>query len=266
MSEELSVLIVEDDPDECRAFIDYTASADDIHLIGTTNSSTEAIQYVLDYLPDAVILDLELHRGSGSGIVFLKDLRELSLSIFPYILVTTNNASDLTHGQVRSMGADFIMAKYQQDYSAKSVIEFLRIMKTTIRKTDYLQKSAKHPSTLAFSFQNTKGIVNRISRELDFVGISPKAVGRKYLLDAIQLVMSDHPTYICSKIAQIYRKSDGSVERAMQNAINRAWRTSCIDDLERYYTARINPAKGVPTLTEFIYYYAEKIKRDHPVQ
>ena len=46
----------------------------------------------------------------------------------------------------------------------------------------------------------------------------------------------------------------------MQNAIARAWRTTPIEDLLRYYTARISSEKGVPTITEFIYYYAAKLK------
>lgn len=47
----------------------------------------------------------------------------------------------------------------------------------------------------------------------------------------------------------------------MQTAINYAWRISSIDDLMTHYTARINHQTGVPTPTEFIYYYADKIKK-----
>jgi hypothetical protein len=46
----------------------------------------------------------------------------------------------------------------------------------------------------------------------------------------------------------------------MQNAIAKAWRTTHIDELEHYYTARIHSSKGIPTAMEFIFYYAEKIK------
>ena len=49
----------------------------------------------------------------------------------------------------------------------------------------------------------------------------------------------------------------------MQNAINRAWKTTDIDDLLRYYEARINSERGVPTSTEFIYYYANKIRAEY---
>lgn len=45
------------------------------------------------------------------------------------------------------------------------------------------------------------------------------------------------------------------------NAILYAWRISAIEDLTTYYTAKINYETGVPTPTEFIYYYANKIKK-----
>ena len=48
----------------------------------------------------------------------------------------------------------------------------------------------------------------------------------------------------------------------MQNAINYAWGHTPIDDLMLYFTAKIASDKGVPTVTEFVYYYANKIKSD----
>ena len=48
----------------------------------------------------------------------------------------------------------------------------------------------------------------------------------------------------------------------MQNAILHAWRITPIDDLSTYYTARINYETGVPTPTELIYYYADKIRKE----
>ena len=63
-------------------------------------------------------------------------------------------------------------------------------------------------------------------------------------------------------MAKNYKKSDASVERAMQNAINRAWRVSDIEELLTHYTAKIHSEKGVPTTLEFVYYYANKVKMD----
>ena len=188
----LRVLLVEDDATSCMEINDYISRLDDVTLVASTNNASTAIEYMEKFLPDAVILDLELHQGGGDGLFFLAQLQQLELSKHPYILVTTNNSSNITYESARQLGADFILAKYQENYSAQYVVEFLRIMK--------------------------------------------KVLGEKY------------------------KKTDASIERAMQNAINRAWRTSDIDDLLTYYTARIHSQKGVPTIMEFIFYYANKIQ------
>ncbi len=265
MNETLAVLLVEDDPDECEAFTQYTASVSDIKLIGVTNSSESALQFVKHYLPDAVILDLELNRGGGNGLVFLKELRELNLTKQPYILITTNNVSEITYKQARALGAGFIMSKYQNDYSVKNVIDFLLIMKETLQVTGTSRKVSVPSSAAVPDGLNSINVNKRIDRELDLIGISPKATGRKYLVDAIQLIMKQHSSQVCVNLAKKYGKTDASIERAMQNAVNKAWRTSSIDDLCRYYTAKISSDKGVPTLMEFIYYYAHKIKEDLPI-
>ena len=48
----------------------------------------------------------------------------------------------------------------------------------------------------------------------------------------------------------------------MQNAINRAWKNVDPEDLLANYTARIKSSKGIPTITEFIFYYAQKLNNE----
>ena len=261
MKEQLSVLLVEDDPDACKKLEQYIDTQKDICLAGVTNNSAEAIIYTKRYLPDAIILDLELHQGRGNGILFLTELNKLGLSFLPYILVTTNNSSTLTYDYVHQCGADFIMSKHQEDYSAKSVINFLQMMKSTIHRKrnnkDYQSQTTESPD------QKSKRIRRRICLELDLIGISPKVIGYKYLIDAIEITIEDPAKNLCSIIAPKYQKTDSSVERAMQNAITKAWRSSDIDDLTKHYTAKVSPHKGVPTISEFIFYYANKIKNEY---
>jgi len=66
----------------------------------------------------------------------------------------------------------------------------------------------------------------------------------------------------CDAIARKFKVSSQSVDHAMTNAIRRAFAISSIDDLQKLYTAKINPNKTYPTYSEFVYYYARKIKND----
>lgn len=261
MIDKLSMILVEDDPIACNELTDSIEELDDLSLVGVTNNAKQAIDYIKDFLPDVMILDLELHKGSGNGLNVLNEMNQLSLNNRPYILITTNNSSQITYESARHLGADFIMAKYQADYSVKSIVDFLRIMKPVILSRK--QSASETHSTNESPDMRNKRIIRRISTELNYVGISPKVIGFQYLMDAIQLVIKQPMQNICNTIGEKYRKTETSVERAMQNAINKAWRTSDIDDLLKYYTARINSEKGVPTITEFVYYYANKIKNEY---
>ena len=257
----LTVLLVEDDQEECKAFVHYMDSIEDVRLIGVTNNETKALEYVKDHLPDAVILDLELHKGSGSGITFLIALEKMRIKPAPYILLTTHNISKMTHDHARQYGADFVMVKSQDDYSTGNVIEFLRSLKKIIQES---RRKIRDKGNLP---EESPGEVRRrleirVTTEIDMIGISPKAIGRKYLIDAIMQNVEEQ-THQVSEIAKKYSKTIVSVERAMQNAINRAWSTMHPEDLLMNYTARISSEKGVPTLMEFIYHYTNKLKIEY---
>lgn len=260
MDKILKILLVEDEQAECREITRYIDTLEDVQLVAVTNTVCGALKHVQDYLPDAVILDLELHRGGGNGMQFLQELQIIKPKPFPYILVTTNNTSFITHENTRKLGADFIMVKSQSDYCAESVIDFLRALKNTIHSS---QARLTERETEETPDQKRKRLYARVSSEMERIGISPKATGRKYLIDGIIMLYDGLPHNICGTIAQKYTKSDASVERAMQNAITATWRKTDIEDLETFYTARINSARGVPTITEFLHYYADKLKTEY---
>lgn len=258
MRPELNILLIEDDLETCKNFKEYIALVPDIELVDTTNNSYRGIELVKESAPDIIILDLELNEGSGNGLLFLQDLKNAALPFKPYVLVTTNNSSSTTYEFARQLGADFIMSKHQNDYSEKNVVDFLRMMKEAIlgrRTTPAPDNENAQPSE-----PSLKLLQRLISKELDVIGISPKALGYNYLTDAIILVIKGNTHGICNTLATKYKKTDFSIERAMQNAINKAWRTTDIDDLLTHYKAKISSEKGVPTLTEFIHYYAKKVK------
>lgn len=261
MERPLTILLIEDEPLECQELIQYIESINGVRLVGVTNNSEKALDYAVDAQPDTIILDLELHKGYGNGLSFLHALRKKNLPFPIYILVTTYNLSTITHESVRKMGADFIMLKSQEDYNAKIVIDFLYSLKNIIQNKK--KSTIDYCDTAEMLEEKQQKEKIRVLRELEYIGISPSAVGRKYLIDSILHIINEESGNILTVISKKYAKTEASVERAMQNAIDKAWRTVHIDDLEKYYTARINSARGVPTIMEFIYYYGEKIKNEN---
>lgn len=257
MQRQLSVLIVEDVPAECELLADSIASHEDLKVAGTTGDEQEALRMVVDCLPDVMILDLALTHGSGWGIGLLRKLQASAPSVRPYILVTTNNASAITNAMAREYGADYIMSKYQKDYSAQMVVDHLLAVKDTIINRPAL--TARPPESPRV---RQKQLAARISDELDAVGISPKMLGRQYLEIGIRVMVLEPTQRLCATIAAEVGKTEPSVERAIKNAIDRAWRVSSDEELS-HYTARIDPDRGVPTTTEFICFYANKLRREY---
>lgn len=261
MKEKLSILLVEDDSLACIKLADIIERRNDMILVGFTAHADKALEYIKDELPDVMILDLELHQGSGSGIEIMNRMREMKLPVRPYILITTNNSSNVTYQIARELGADYIMSKHQENYSEKYVIDFLRIVAPAIKENKNSAAAEKGITESPSSRDNR--IKRRIITELGLVGISQKSVGFKYLTEAILINIKEPTQNVSSVIGKKYGKTESSVERAMQNAINRAWATCCIDDLMEYYTAKTSSAKGVPTLTEFIFYYVNKLTTEY---
>ena len=258
MKHPLSVLLIEDDLIVCNSFRYSIEEYPNIHLVAVTNKISEGISLVKKYTPNVILLDLELHNGEGNGLEFLKELQTISLQIKPYILITTNNSSQLTYRFARQLGADMIMYKYQEDYTEKNAIDFLAMIGDMLLQDQY--SSTLHGNSAPSPYEERQSICRQISRELDCLGMSPKIVGYQYLIDAIVLFMDNSNENICNVLAKKYHKSPGSVDRGMRNAINSTWNKTAPDILFTHYTGSISTNTGTPTVMEFISYYARKFK------
>lgn len=257
--DKLTVLLVEDDEVQHEMYKEYAAQVDDIRLAAITNSSDKGLELTQAHLPDVVVLDLELNAGSGSGIEYLLGLNEMSIEKRPLVFIITNTKSEVLYDYARKSGADFVFYKQKPDYSAKKVLEFGKMLSQSTPAAARVQKTLEAPEV-----QKQK-LYDRVHRELELVGISPKLTGSQYLVEAIQmLLMSDDKTFaraVYQELSKKYKKTENAITRAMQTAINSAWRKTAIEDLEVYYTAKVDHQSGVPTVTEFIYFYVNKLEK-----
>ena len=259
----MKLLLIEDDTIEYNKFRELAQRRNDIEFIGITNSATEAIKYVRKYMPEGIILDLELHYGEGDGFQFLQGLKKLKLSVRPKVVVTTNVCSGSVYDYLHEQKVDFIFYKKQEKYSVEHVINTLLLLK------DYKDENVKNNSLNIPEEDNqeeiSKMISERINTELDLIGVSTHLQGRKYLHEAILYLLMNtnnaEKISIIQHLSSKYKKASSTISRAMQNAILHAWRISAPDDIEEHYKARINYETGVPTPMEFIYYYVDKIKK-----
>ena len=253
----MKLLLIEDDIKECDIYKKINKARKDIEFVAMTGSDVEGLKYVKKYMPEGIILDLELNKGTGTGFNFLKELKQLKLTIMPKIVVTTNICSDSVYEFLHENGVEFIFYKKQNNYSQENVINTILL----VRGYNIVTQDKIEEDNI-----NTKDIISeKINKELDLIGISTHLQGRKYLHDSILYIIENenfnHKVTVVQYLVNKYKKSNSTISRAMQNAILHAWRISSLEDLTTYYTAKINYETGVPTPTELMYYYADKIKK-----
>lgn len=254
----MKLLLIEDDVNECNIYKQIEKENSEVKFVAKTGSSTEAIKLFKAHKPDGIILDLELTKGTGTGFDFLEELNKLKLENRPKIIVTTNICSDAVYEFLHNNKVDFIFYKKQNNYSQEKVINTMLLLKGYTANSLTVEEPEERDKTKDM-------IEEKINEELDLIGVSSHLKGRKYLYDAIYHIIENSDkqenTNPIQHLVKKYKKSNSTISRAMQNAILHAWRISPIEDLSTYYTARINYETGLPTPTEFMYYYADKIKK-----
>lgn len=258
-SKPMKILIIEDDINDCNAFVECIKSRKDVELVGLTDSDEEGLKYVKLKHPEGVVLDLELNNsttGNTDSLEFLLNIRKLNLNYQPVIIVTTHVNSKRTYDILHRNGVDLILYKDHPNYSCDNVLnKFLNLRELAPKQTvDMLKEELK---------ESENKISDCIYHELDLIGVSAKLKGRQYMHDAIlYLIQNENRSVnVIQYLTKVHKKSGNTITNGIQNAIIHAWRVSSIEDLTTHYTAIVNYETGIPTPMEFIYYYADKIKK-----
>ena len=255
----MKILIIEDDISDCNSFKKCAANRNDIEIVAMTDSDLEGLKLVKSKRPEGIVLDLELNNsatGSIDSLEFLVNLKKLNLNYEPIVIVTTHVNSKRTYEILHRNGVDLILYKDNPKYSSEHVLNnFVNLRNADI---DYKETSIEE------IIQNEEDkISNIINDELELIGVTAKLKGREYIHDAILYLVQDDSNKInvIQYLVNKYKKSGTTITNGIQNAIIHAWRVTPVEDLEKYYTARINYETGIPTPMEFIYYYVNKIKK-----
>jgi hypothetical protein len=103
----------------------------------------------------------------------------------------------------------------------------------------------------------------RLTTELNKLGFNPKAKGRAYLMKGIPLLIEDQTRNVISMMAREFRITENSVDRAIYNAINSAWNHGDIEEIQQRYIASTRSKEGVPSPSEFMHYYADKLRIEY---
>ena len=269
-AEPMRLLLIEDEIGDALKFTDCAKRRKDIKFVGMTDSSEEGLNLVKSRLPEGVILDLQLVRGTGSGLQFLKDLKAAELTLRPFVVVTTSKQSEAIYKLVEGLGADWFFDKLNPNYDEDFVIDTL----LTLRGVLDAQQKKKPPEIPVQGDLHTSRemvespddrrdrIYNRIDIELDLVGVRTKLKGRTYLRDAIYLkIQAPEDRGSCiEEVAAMHKHAYGTLVKTMETAIAHAWKNTDAEELRTHYTDVISAKTGIPYVSDFIHHYASKIR------
>lgn len=105
----------------------------------------------------------------------------------------------------------------------------------------------------------------RVTKDLIRIGMSANLKGYHYVRQAIVMVVLEPMmiysiTKLYEHIAEENSTTLTGVERAIRNAIEKAWLQGNIKEQEKMFGYTISPKKGKPTNSEFIAVMAERTR------
>ncbi|MCL2859615.1 MAG: response regulator [Oscillospiraceae bacterium] len=258
----MSFILIEDNEEECLSYQNYFLTRDDIRLVATANSSEKGIEYVQTYIPDAIILDIELNIGRGSGIQFLNTLKNIKFDTLPLIAVITHIFDPETYNYAHMNGANFVIYKLKEDYSPQLVVEDLFAL---WKNRSNVKGTFNNNNNVESIAERRDRISSRIHAELNKFSMPSSLKGKGYIHDAILYDVLDEEksqNMTASQYITIKHnaKSQSNITNNIQTAIEHAWDNTAPEELKKLYPIELSYKTIVPTPTQFISYISNKIK------
>lgn len=252
------VMIVEDDAEILAEYRRLMEEHRVLQLVTSTDDPDEAFHILKTTTIDAVILELELAKGSG--IILLKKLNTLLVEK-PFIIVVTNVVSKCIYSAIRDLGVDYIYIKSNAKFSVSIPLSIIEICAPYRKIKERVELTAGKIST-----QMKEDIYKRmIEYKVSKFGFSLKMLGTAYIQEALlYLLMSGKTEISMTKemypyIASKFKTNSNNVERNIRIAIEKVWTDSDIRVLKELYPYGWNPETGRPTNAEFLYNIANAL-------
>ena len=196
-------LMIADPAEETRQLLEETFQ--DRCTIAACADGETALQMLQSFAPDILVLDLMLPKVDGLSLV--QQLRQWDLQTMVLAQLSVN--SPFVMGQIHRLQVDYALMK-------PCTLEALQA-----RVEDFIAQLQDAPPQVQQE--------NRmVSQTLLHMGFVPKLGGYSYLCDAIPLY-AQNPSQAITKelyvaVGQLHGKDAALVERAIRNAIDKAWR------------------------------------------
>jgi DNA-binding NarL/FixJ family response regulator len=116
----VKVYLVEDSPVLRDRVLESIAEDEHVAVVGYADTEEAALAGIASATPDAIILDIQLKRGSGLNV--LRRLATLGLPHLPKVIVLTNYAEPEYRRRATAAGCDFFFDKSSEFGRVREVL------------------------------------------------------------------------------------------------------------------------------------------------
>lgn len=241
MSQTKQVMIVEDNPQIVQSIIQFFHMKNQVRICCAASDSLEAIEALNNSVPDAIILDLVM--PNSDGFVLLEHLKNSDYEKKPVVIIVSSISHQAVIQRACQLGASYFIAKpFSMEVLHKRVLNFLDE-----------QPEGHEPVQAAET-----GFDQELSSLLLKIGIPPQNKGFRYISEAAKLIMAkpDLVNNLTKKlypdIGEIYHTGSNNVERGIRHAIEVAWNSGKLQNINKITDRELIDLKYKPTNGEFI--------------
>lgn len=234
------------------------------YVIETMDEDYEVIrEHIKTASPDLVISDIGLQ--GGDGISLLQECKKMQDKNIQFVFLT-DSTSQMIIDLAYTAGADYYFMNNQEPRFIAKILE--RIL-DRYEKDKQQRKQREGMSEEQKQFLFESALENDVTKLIREIGIPAHIKGYQYIREGIIMSVKDPEMlnyitkFLYPTIAQKYRTTTSSVERAIRHAIEVAWDRGKLDSMEELFGYNVNSGKGKPTNSEFIALLADKFRLEY---
>lgn len=217
--------MIEDNMEICNAFGDYFGNSDEFEFYGCAHNAEDGFNLISDTQPDIAVMDVILPINDGLSI--LEKIQEEDVKDKPINVIFTRVNSEVMLSEAIALGADYIFLKpFDLGVMKKRL---LQMYEHKCKNSIYV-KNNKRSNLNEKHLTSEKSIEENITFLMFNLGISSHLKGYRYIKNALILCMENEELLesvtklLYPTLAKQFNTNCASVEHAIRNAIECAWR------------------------------------------
>jgi len=242
---DISIVVVDDDPEFLSSVKFFFAGESGYQVVGTAQSGTDGVKEILRAKPDVVILDMILPETDGLEV--MAEAR-LGGSKAKYIVLS-------------AVGGDEFAARAVKNGASRYMLKPVSFLSLKNRIDELFESDDLPPVRLT---QN-RVLDERITNIFISVGIPAHIKGYQFLREAIKMavacpdIINSITKKLYPEVASRFDTSASKVERAIRHAIEVAWNKGKIENINQIFGVKVYSGNEKPTNGEFIALVADKM-------